>query len=326
MNQRVLVAGTVRVGDPARTLVSKALAEITGLDPDVFELRLSDDTPWLLDLPNEAEAKQLARWAFSAAGLKTTIVPAVGPPAPSRSAGLAWLEQQVHEAAADARDRIEQQNAEHARRQELAREKARALAGKGAPARPGMPESGLELDSPGTRRRGGGPSETVEAPHPELNLRRERSGGTRLALGAAIFVAVALLFGPPLAAPWLEGRLHDGIADGLRSLAVAPAVNGRLVRQEVALRLRDGGDEPEAFEIGVFVAPDAMAAQLEADRGLGTRAPEEGVRLRARARGETAFLFRKVNVDVYADVLIPQRAMQGAVEPYTGDFIRLDVR
>jgi hypothetical protein len=156
MNQRVLVSGGLRVGDPARALIGAALAEITGQSIEVFEERLSGPTPWLLDLPTEAEAVRLAEWALATAGVRTMRVPAVGAPAPSRAAGLAFLESRLGVESGRERAQVEAEDAEQVRRQAEAQKKARALAEDRAPAPrearqsgPIRPQAGgerLELD------------------------------------------------------------------------------------------------------------------------------------------------------------------------------------
>ena len=342
MNQRVLVSGGLRVGDPARALIAAALAEITGQPAEVFDERLSASTPWLLDLPNEPEARRLGAWALAAAGVRTSLVPAVGAPAPSRAAGLAFLESRLgaesgREGGELEAGKLEAEDAELSRRQSEAQKKARTLAedrvASPRTVRPSgplhAPTGGerLELDEgpqPRGRREPSPLPREVERPHQDLALEPERKPITRVALGVGALLLLGFLVGPSIFGPVHRGAVQDELGTALRALADNPLVDERSTRQAVAAALRAQRLEPDAFEIGVFVAEDRLAVGLEADRGFPMRAPEAGVRLRARARGEGRFLARSYPIDAYIDVLLPSGHLKGKSEPYGGDFVRLD--
>jgi hypothetical protein len=337
MNQRVLVSGGLRVGDPARALIGAALAEITGQSIEVFEERLSGPTPWLLDLPTEAEARRLGDWAMAAAGVRTMLVPAVGAPAPSRAAGLAFLESRLGADSGRERAQVEAEDAEQVRRQAEAQKKARALAEDRAPAPrearqsgPIRPQAGgerLELDDaarPRSRRESAPLPQNVERPHHDLELQPERPPITRVALGVGSVLLLGFLVAPSIFGPVHRGAVQDELGTALRALADNPLVDERSTRQAVAGALRAERLDPETFEIEVFVAEDRLAVGLEADRGFALRTPEPGIRLRARARGEGRFLARTYPIDAYVDVLLPAAQLKGKAEPFWGDFVRLD--
>jgi hypothetical protein len=337
MNQRVLVSGGLRVGDPARALIAGALAEITGQPAEVFDDRLSGATPWLLDLPTEAEARRLCDWAMAAAGVRTSLVPAVGAPAPSRAAGLAFLESRLGAESGRERAQVEAEDAELGRRQSEAQQKARTLAeerganprasSRSGPIRPLAAGDRLELDegpNPRGRRESSPLPREVERPHHDLELRTERSPLTRVALGVGALLVIGFVLGPSIFGPVHRGAVQDELGTELRALADNPLVDERSTRQAVAGALRTQGLDPGAFEIAVFVAEDRLAVGLEADRGFPMRTPEPGLRLRVRARGEGHFLARAYPIDAYVDVLLPAGNLKGRSEPFWGDFVRLD--
>ena len=337
MNQRVLVSGGLRVGDPARALIGAALAEITGQSAEVFEERLSGPTPWLLDLPTEAEARRLGDWAMAAAGVRTMLAPAVGAPAASRAAGLAFLESRLGADSGRERAQVEAEEAEQTRRQSEAQKKARTLAEDRAtppreprqsgPIRPQPAGERLELDDavrPRSRRESAPLPQDIERPHHDLELQPERRPMTRVALGVGALLIVGFLVGPSIFGPVHRGAVQDELGTALRALVDNPLVDERSTRQAVAGALRAERLDPEAFEIEVFVAEDRLAVGLEADRGFALRTPEAGVRLRVRARGEGHFLARTYPIDAYVDVLLPAGQLKGKSAPFWGDYVRLE--
>lgn len=329
MNHRLLVTGTLGVGDPARALVTAALTEITGVDAAVFDERLTEDTPWLLDLPTVEEAMALSQWIFSEAGMKTGIVPAVGVPAPSRAAGLALLARRSAEGSRrkEASDAAEREAL--GRRHAEAKERARALATERGPSA-SSPSGGQRPESGKMEQVLGagpitGPRTVFRRPEdlaePSLDLKSERSPMLRFGGVAVVVLALAWGVGPRVVVPWQRGRLQDNLAANLRSLDNAATLGEREVRQACAAALRDGDYDPKDFEILVFLAPDAEAAGLEADRGMGVRKPENGLRVRARLVGPVSFLGRHLTVDVTGDVLLRASTDFLTVVPYTSDFI-----
>jgi len=88
--------------------------------------------------------------------------------------------------------------------------------------------------------------------------------------------------------------------------------------------LRDAGYAPRMFQIAVFIADDVEAAALELKAGYPSRAPANGLRLRARVEGEALSLGRDVRMDIYVDVVVPRDRVMGRVTPFSSDFVRLD--
>lgn len=330
MNQRVLVAGNARPADPARGRIADALAEITGQPADVFLGRLDETTPWLLDLPSAAEAQRLADWVFAATGVRATLAPAVGAAAPSRAAGLAFLEGRLEADAIAAQGRAAAADDAQSQRARAAREKARALADeRGVGRRPSGPldaTGGLTLEQRPARPRAEGTSagDAAERPHTDLDLKPERPAAVRAAIGVSVVLVIGYVLGPYLAAPILRGRLHDHLDEQLRASGAAPVVGRDVVAADVARVLRDADYAPENFRIGVFVADDVQAAALELKAGFPPRTPENGLRLRVRVEGEGRCLGRDVGMDVYVDVVVPRDRVSGRVEASWADFVRLD--
>jgi hypothetical protein len=327
MNQRVLVAGNARPADPARSRLAEALAEITGQPVEVFLERLDDATPWLLDLPNAGAAQRLADGAFAAAGVRATLVPAVGAPAPSRAAGLAFLEARLSRELSSVEGQTRAPDETLARRAEAAREKARALAeDRGTARRPSGPVEVGRPVVPETRptRSRSEASPVPDRPHPQLDLEPERPIAVRLGLGVAVLLLAGYGLAPFLAAPVLRGRLQDHLDAQLRTSGGAPLVSRETLDADVARVLRESGYPPEAFRVGLFLADDVQAAAMELKAGFPPRTPESGLRLRARVQGEGTFLGRGVDLDVYVDVVVPTARVTGRVEPSWEDFVRLD--
>lgn len=339
MNHRVVIAGSPRLSEAARGQLVGALAEITGLGAEVFEERLALEPAWLLDLPSDAEARRLCDWAFTALGARTSIVPAVGAVAPSRAAGLAFLEAQVAEAQRRRQSELAAEDAERLRRQQQNQEKARSLASEPAATpstrdtrgrNPAAPSSAhgerdaLELRVPSVGSREAPGDASVERPHTDLALRPERKLPLQVVAGLGLLLALVFAVGPFVVGFIARGRVEDHLRVALLALADVPVLDERIARQAVASVVRNGGDEPEAWELTVFVAEDRLAIGLEADRGYALRTPEDGVRVRARAAGDRSFMGRSVHIDAYVDVLLPTARLKARVEPYWGDFVRLD--
>jgi hypothetical protein len=330
MNQRVLAAGNARPAEPARSRIADALAEITGQPVDVFLGRLDEPTPWFLDLPNAAEAQRLADWVFATSGLRATIVPAVGSPAPSRAAGLAFLEEALTRAQSSVHGRTVAEDEAHALRARAARDKARALADeRGTARRPSGPldgSGGLALEARPARPRTDGVAapDAMSRPHAEFDLKPERPVALRVGLGLLVVLLVGILVGPYVAAPFLRGRLSDHLDAQLRRSGAATVVDRAAIAADVARVLRDAEYAPEGFRIGVFVADDVQAAALELKAGFSPRTPDDGLRLRVRVEGDASCLGREVAMDSYVDVFVPREHVTGRVDPSWADFVRLD--
>ncbi len=133
MNQRLLARNVPPPGSTARTELLETLAEVFPETIDELEARLAEPAPWLVDVATPEEAERVKAWVEAASPARLTVVLAVGPRPPSRTAALIVLEQRL----AERRAREAQAQAEEAqRRQAEARERARALASERRPSGP----------------------------------------------------------------------------------------------------------------------------------------------------------------------------------------------
>jgi hypothetical protein len=112
-------------GSPQRSELLATLAEVFPETAADLEARLAEAAPWLVDVATVDEAERLKAFVEATSPARLTVVLAVGPRPPARTAALLVLEQRL----ADRRARAASEAAEASqRRQAEARERAKALA------------------------------------------------------------------------------------------------------------------------------------------------------------------------------------------------------